>query len=125
MGKYQGAAEQLREKLEGLENQIAELQHTNEALRNELAETLNENYVNRTKISVLLKKQELVSASLKHNTPSREFEAMQQELIFIKQTNFYKIWMKYHSLPEGFRKVVRGAFKPIKKIWKAIKRVFK
>ena len=63
MEKYQGAAEQLREKLEGLENQIAELQYTNEALRNELAETLNENYVNRTKISALLKKQELIYAS--------------------------------------------------------------
>ena len=125
MEKYQGAAEQLREKIKSLEKKVAELQHSNGTLRDELAETLNENYVNQAKIVALLRKQEILSDSSKQDTMSQEFEAMQRELIFIKQTNFYKIWEKYHNLPEGFRRFIRGVFNPIKKIWKAIKRAFK
>ncbi len=111
---------QLREKTEALqrknmqsEEKIEALQQGNTQLRDEVAVLSNENYT--LKCDHLL-----IIAELEQN-----LAAIQQELTSIRNSNFYKVWIKLQKLPKPIRSLVHGIFKVVKSVYKGIKKVFK
>ena len=120
---YEGAVEQLREK-------IKELQHVNIQLRDELAIALNKDYVYEAKYSLLMAENEhatqLMTTAYSSNVAQlqNDLNACQAELELVKESNMYKLWIAYGKMPKPFHKLMRGLARITKLIYHSLRKVF-
>lgn len=123
---YEGAAEQLKEKIDTL-NQV------NIQLRNELAVALNNSYVYTAKTAVIAAEKERVAKmtkdySVMHNNNVAQMEDelrnCRTELELIKSSNMYKLWILYGRMPKPVHKLLRGMTRIAKAAYHSLKKVF-
>lgn len=123
---YEGAAEQLREKIETL-NQV------NVQLRDELAVALNNSYVYTAKTAVIAAEKERIAQMTKdcaavysNNIAQMEDELRncRTELELIKSSNMYRLWILYGKMPKPVHKLLRGMTRIAKAAYHRLKKVF-
>ena len=121
---YEIIAERLTERLEGL-------QQENTRLRDELASVLDQKYALECQYALSCSDDERLKGR-RDQIPEAggqdrfaelqgKIDGLEQELLFIQGSNFYKIWLRYRRIPEPVRKVFRQFFKPFKRIFRWIK----
>lgn len=111
-------------------NTFEKCKEENSNLRRALAIQSNENYFFQNKCRLLVDEMKALQKIKKDNGDNienlnsvlAEVDRIREELNFYKNSNTYKVWIRYRKLPEPLRKTMRMIFIPFVSFYKLIRR---